>query len=302
MKFRTDGYHLLTPDQVLFKGLTLAQIDPEGCKSRKRMIYKFEKEYGMSPLDVASVWYDLVVGPGEDDGLSAKDISAKGFTMFLMAINFLWKCPKNCTDLSNKFHIGERQCRGQPFWDWVEKIAALKRKKIRFEFGEEVYLLSVDGVDFDIWEPKHDTINKDPRQMSHKSHHGAVKYEIAISVHRPQVMWISGPHSGGKNDYTIFKEGLQQMIPDGKLGIADRGYGRESNKKVSLPSKQDSKELHNYKARVRCRHETFNGRIKKFDSMSKTWRYGAEKHGYAFEAVVVLCQYTMENGFPLYDA
>ena len=294
---------MLTPKEVLWKGLALASINPEACKTEKQMIYKFKKEYGLEPLDVASVWYDLVVGQNDVASLLPKEISTRGFKMFLMAISFLWNAPKNCTALSNKFKVGERNCRGAPFWYWVEKIAALKEKKIVWDdTGEEIFFVTVDGVDFKVWEPQHKTLNRDPKKMSHKCKHGAYKCEIAISVHRPQVMWISGPHDGGKNDYTIFKEELENKIPEGKLAITDRGYGGQSKGKVSAPSAHDSKELNKFKARARCRQETFNARIKKFAAMANDWRFGKEKHKLAFEATVVLCQYRMDNGYPLYDA
>jgi hypothetical protein len=76
------------------------------------------------------------------------------------------------------------------------------------------------------------------------------------------------------HDKTIFVEmGLRERIPLGKKVITDRVYGAqahaEDHVKLSLPNPMDDLELANFKARVRARHETFNGRLKFFKSLSK---------------------------------
>jgi hypothetical protein len=80
----------------------------------------------------------------------------------------------------------------------------------------ETFILAVDGTDFQMWEVKHPTLPIDRSQCSHKFKHGAVKYEIAISTYSSKICWISGPHTGGKHDLTIFREGLKQKIAPGK--------------------------------------------------------------------------------------
>jgi hypothetical protein len=78
--------------------------------------------------------------------------------------------------------------------------------------------VSINGTDFRMREKKHPTLSVDKAQHLHKFKHGAVKYKITISVFRPQCIWISGPHRGGKHDLTIFQEGLKQNIkPGGKV-------------------------------------------------------------------------------------
>jgi hypothetical protein len=62
----------------------------------------------------------------------------------------------------------------------------------------------------------------------------------------------------------------------------------------------DSKELKKLKTRSRLRHESFNGRIKAFGILQNKFRHGFEKHGFALEAVVVIVQYQMDNGSPIY--
>jgi hypothetical protein len=152
---------------------------------------------------------------------------------------------------------------------------------------------------------KHPTLSQDRTQMSHKFKHGALKYEIAVSNYHSQVCWIGGPHRGGKHDLTMFREGgLKQKFADGKLCNVDRGYhsGRADEKMLCLPNLRDSKALNNFKSRSRLRGETFNGRLKTYEILNQTFRGGnQEKHRLAFEAVVVIWQYRMDNGEPLFE-
>lgn len=94
-------------------------------------------------------------------------------------------------------------------------------------------------------------------------------------------------------------EALCDKIPEGKLGIADSGY--QGGAKLALPNRGvDDQVLHNFKSRARCRHETFNGRIKFYSLLQQTFRHGAAKHRLAFEAICVTVQYQMENGAELF--
>ena len=132
-----------------------------------------------------------------------------------------------------------------------------------------------------------------------------MKYEIAISIFTAQVVWINGPFRGGENDLNMLRAGdLLNLIAEGKLIVADRGYkssvAREAAK-LSLPNPFDSKELNNFKSRARLRQETFNGRLKHFRALSDTFRHGFDKHKFVFEAVVVIVQYQMDNGSPIYS-
>ena len=119
------------------------------------------------------------------------------------------------------------------FWYWVIKISKLLRHKIRWDpsFSDDdgpIFIASVDGTDFKTWEKKHPLLNQDRRACTRKHNHGGVKCEIAISINESKVVWVSGPHRGGKHDITTFREGLKQMMPPGKLIIADSGCIGES--------------------------------------------------------------------------
>ena len=105
---------------------------------------------------------------------------------------------------------------------------------------------------------------------------------------------------------TILKEqGLKarlraSLCRNKKKGLADRGYQGQENY-LLLPTEIDEDFEHEYKSRGRCRHEGFNGRIKKYHSMDTFWKYGRSKHELAFMAICVTLQYQMENGSPLFD-
>lgn len=131
-----------------------------------------------------------------------------------------------------------------------------------------------------------------------------------LSLNESRCLWINGPFRGGKHDVDIFTSSLVDRIPAGKFVIADRGYKckRAAHRaKVSLPSSTDSKELANFKMRARCRQETFNARLKKFESLSGAlFRHGGgadagrEFFGIVIVAVCVIVQYQMDNGRELF--
>jgi hypothetical protein len=63
----------------------------------------------------------------------------------------------------------------------------------------------------------------------------------------------------------------------------------------------DDDEVRIFKNRARMRHETFNGRLKHFDILGLPFRHTEmRQHKAAFEAVAVIVQYQMENGYPLF--
>jgi hypothetical protein len=199
----------LSTRDVERKGLAVFHTSVER-KSRKWKLEEFHAHYyGSDALELADVWYDLTTTDIEGAQLTATEKSEKGFRFFLMAHHFLWTYPKNSRNISSRFKICECYCRGKSRWTWVGKIVALKAKKIVWDPrlnqpNIETFILSVDGTDFKMWEKKHPNLPRDPQQCSQKFKHGAVKYEIGLSVFRSQCVWISGPHRAAKHDMTIF--------------------------------------------------------------------------------------------------
>ena len=61
----------------------------------------------------------------------------------------------------------------------------------------------------------------------------------------------------------------------------------------------DSEELYNFKIRAQQCHETFNGQIKKFRCLFKTFHHSFDKHKVAFDASLCDCPVAirqMDNG------
>jgi hypothetical protein len=310
----------VSPKQILGYGLNIL-----GAKSSKwsesTKILVFHQHYGSSPLDLADIWYDLVVGDYVPDELklSDKEKNEKGLKRYMMTHFWLWAYPKNASMLATRFNCSECTCRGEPVWRWVKRIAAMKKKKIRWEYvtkeeNLEIFAISDDGTDFKLQEWKHPTLPRDNTGCSHKMKHAAAKYEVVLAVHRAKVVHIAGPFKGGTHDLEMFRQGgLKEKltllnrtmggIRQVALCLADRGYNSkiEDEKYLfSLPNGFDSKELNNFKSRGRLRHETFNARLKNFRCLSDTFRHGFDKHKFVFEAVVVIVQYQMDNGSPIF--
>jgi hypothetical protein len=301
---------LLSPMDVLKKGFEVCQGLPNNFTGpwTERRTDDFKSHYGSSPVVVANIWYDMMT-TDINLGLTESDKSDKGFKMLMIALHFLWTYPKNSKILASRFGICERKARGEPLWRWVRMLAKLKAKKFVWDASlddpnSQVFIVSVDGTDFKVWEKKHPTLPIDKGQYSHKFNHGALKYEIAIDIYRSKVVWISGPHRGGKHDKVIFSEGLQAKIRPGKKIITDRVYGSqatpEEHERLALPNPIDNPVLANFKARARARHESFNGRLKFFESLNKTFCHNSDNHVHIFEAVCVIVQYQMDNGAELF--
>lgn len=195
----------------------------------------------------------------------------------------------------------------------IQLVAGKSLKHIKIVWEERLnephpvqYVISIDGTDMKINEQQHDTEPINKAYFSHKLNHGALKYEIALSVLEPKCVWVNGPHPGGKHDITVLREGgLLDKVARGDLVIADRGYRTSvphEERKLSLPNSLGDKEVEKFKSRARSRHEGFNKRIKQFKVLYETYRHDIrKKHKWAFEAVVVTVQYQMEHGMPIFD-
>ena len=288
-------------------GLVHAGVQSNPKHGDRRRETDFRKHYGGSSLALADQWMDLQFTSGT---LTEDEKSLKGLDRFFIAHHVIWAYPKNAKITADKFNICEDYAKGDHLWDWIEKIGALRHRKIIWcprklnDPNAPTFIAAVNGTDFRVWEKRHPTLPKDPGQMSHKFKHGALKYLIAVANYESQICFVSGPHRGAKGDLTIFREDLFPKVAKGKLLNADRGFRskRQAEKDVlSLPNPSDSAELSRFKSRSRLRLETFNGRLKQYQILDQTFRGGIEKHEHAFFAVLVTWQYRMDNGEPLYD-
>ena len=84
-----------------------------------------------------------------------------------------------------------------------------------------------------------------------------------------RVVWIDGPHPASSHDLTIShrKGGLGDQVQKGTCGIGDSAFSNESeNIAISHPGERE--DIAKMKARLKARHETFNGRIKGYSILS----------------------------------
>jgi hypothetical protein len=290
------------------KSLRLVGIDPEKRWSKEKRSLNFKEHYGSTPLSLAHVWYDITVFDF-DASLKLKDFEKeqRGFMMFMVANFYVWTYPRNAGLIAAHFDIGKYYCRGRPLWIWIERVAALRAKKIVWireldDPNAECFVVTIDGTDFKTWEKKHPTLNMDTGQYTKKHAHGGLKYQVVISMYHQRVVHIYGPCRGGLGDKTMLTDsGVLGLIKKGKLAIVDRGYLNYANKdKLSWPNAQDHPAVNNIKSRGRLRQESFNGRCSYFKILNDEFRNGTKKHGAAFLMVAVLVQYSMENGNPLF--
>jgi hypothetical protein len=115
----------------------------------------------------------------------------------------------------------------------------------------------VNGTDFKIEEPT--PFNR--KSKSPKAVGAAVRYEVGIYKHSGDIVWIYGPHRGGKHDVTIFLETLQLMLEENEMVETDAGY---TGHKELIPNRNDylSEAEKKEKSDLRARHETVNRRFK----------------------------------------
>jgi hypothetical protein len=142
--------------------------------SHKVKAEDFKAHYGSSPLVIANIWHDLCHTSIKGARLEEKKTSEKGFKQYMLAHFHLWLYPKNVNLLmKTRLKICKRYLEGKELWYWPTKIGTLKDKKIVWSsdlnsYNTAIIALSVDGVNYQSWEKKHPTLNKDPSFYDHK--------------------------------------------------------------------------------------------------------------------------------------
>ena len=299
---------LFSPTKVLIRGFRyisgLSDITQDEIKDHHND--DFKSHYGSNSTHISVMWSDILM----QLDLKKEDKSENRFKRLLIAIFFLWAYPKNAAMLASTFGVCKRLVQGEYLWYWVRIIGKLKRYKVIWptetynDPNSQIFIITVDGVDFKVTENRrHPLFPIDTGEYSQKFAHAAFKYEIGIDCFTGKIFWLNGPFRAGMHDRTIYNMGLKDIIPEGKMVVCDRVYRskvKKENDSLSIPSLCDSKKLANFKIRLRCRHETFNGRIKNFASLSHTYHHDRSKHIAVFEAVCLMVIYQLENGNPLF--
>ena len=303
MRLDRPARFLLSASDVRERGLELLKRTYSHRATTRTREESIMSLYGSSSRVLAEQWYDLTTTSVEGAKLDPEDISEAGFLKFMKAHNWVWDYPKNAETFAQRWDQSKRISYGEHVWDFIMKIAQLKHSKIVWEdrlddVDLEIFIISVDGVDFRIREVSNARLNKVPGNCSHKHRHGALRYEIAVSVKTGRCVSINGPFRGAESELTIFDSSLSKKMLPGKMGIADGGYS--SRKQLSCTNVRDREDVRAFKRRVRMRHETFNGRLKNFRSLQDTFHHHQSKHGYVFDMVCVTVQYQLDCGAPLF--
>lgn len=158
-------------------------------------------------------------------------------------------------------------------------------------------MASVDGTDFQIYEPT----PFNPGWYSHKFKGPGLRYEVALAISTGDIVHINGPFPcGNYPDITIFRSKLKQMLEDGEMVEADRGYRGEYYHVRTTVDYDDDEELIS-KGKVLARHETVNRRFKQFGVLKQVFRHHIGVHRVVFESVVVLTQLSINNGDKLFQ-
>ena len=259
----------------------------------------FPAHFGSTAAVLADQFMDLQTTDIEGAKLTAEENSEDGLKSFLAAHYWLWIGPKNSHVMSTHLGLYEKACRGKPVWHWIEKISCLESFKIvwdkqaKFTDGAKIFSITTDGVDFKRWEPKHPRYPIDKKQCSHKFKSAGYRYLVCISVQTGHCVKISPPFPASTHDMVIFFKCVKPFLrwEDGVIGGKAFGSSRPDEFHMSRPNTQDEQELAKFKSRARCRHESFNKRMKNFASMDHTWRLTTDQHRQAFTVVALTVQY-----------
>ena len=300
-----------TAKEMLFEGLKLAGLDAEAQKAQpKSNLQDYVDLYGSRPEVLAVIWVDLQSTTYERARVPREKLN---LDYFHMTHHYLRQYPTESERRFDYLQVSRRkQTHREWVWYYVEKIRALKQQKFFIPRshidGDDIWIATLDGTMFSSWEIAGETRAKDPAMFSFKHQSAGFNAEVAISIKESRCIWINGPGKAGENsDLHLFQKegGFREVLHEiGKKVIADGGY-RGQQQFISTPNSHDSASVRKFKSRALKRHEAFNGMIKKFRCLSDKFRHTADKDAErwisCFEAVVVICQYHLENGSPLYN-
>jgi len=161
--------------------------------------------------------------------------------------------------------------------------------------------MSIDGTDFEILQQG--PAVKGNAFGSHKyAGKSALRYELGIDILAGNLVWVGGPYPAGAwPDIKIFKNELAHLLEPGERVEADNGYVGHPDK-IKCPNNDcNPTENLGMQARVRSRHETFNGRLKFWGILGQVYRHDIRVHGSVFYACAVITQLAIMNGEPLFE-
>ncbi len=163
-------------------------------------------------------------------------------------------------------------------------------------------MMTVDGMDFCILQKG--IAKKGDAFASHKYvSKFPLHYELGVDILAGNLVWIQGPYPAGKyTDIKNFNKVLHHFLELGEwVEAEDEGY-RGHLDKIKCPG-NDANPAENQvmQERVRSHHETLNGWLKTWGSLSQVFCHCITMHGDVSRACAVVTQLTVENGEPLFE-
>lgn len=310
-----DNIFVLTAAEILLLGLKQVNFTDERVNrvqgnpsTSKTNIDRFKGHFGCNHVVVAALWEDLQVTDLPQAKWKVKD--ADNIMHLFEALHFL-KSYKTELNRESTFDFSPKTLR-KHCWAVLAKIQALKSEQIVFpeDFGDDVWIMTVDGINFEINEPSNLPVSKDPHMFDHKHNHAGLTYELGVQLFDSKLIWMKGPFKAGEtNDAGRFsvEGGLREKLTTiNKKALGDKIYGSVANaNQISSYNAWDRDDVMQFKARAQMRHEQFNGMLTDFGCLANRFRHPSdnafEKFAICFEAVAVICCYRMDYGEPLYN-
>ena len=161
--------------------------------------------------------------------------------------------------------------------------------------------MSIDGMDFRV-EQQGPAVRGNPFGSHKYAGQSALCYELGIDILAGNLVWVGGPYPAGAwPDIKIFMNELAHLLEPGERVEADNGYVGHPEK-IKCPN-NDCNPVENLEmqARLRSRHETFNGRLKFWGILGQVFRHDIRLHGSVFWACAVISQLAVVNDEPLFE-
>lgn len=154
--------------------------------------------------------------------------------------------------------------------------------------------MSLDATDCRISEPS----PFDRMWYSHKLNGPGLKYEIALNIVTGDMVWVFGglPCGTYASDLSLARKEFVGELYVGEKVLADKGY-QDMNHFINSRIYPATAGL---QKQILARHETVNGRLKKFNLLNSPFRHTLEFHSVCFYAIANIVQMAIENGEPLF--
>ena len=158
----------------------------------------------------------------------------------------------------------------------------------------------------------------DSKWWSHKLNGPGVSFEVVTDPVDGHIRWVNGPHPASTHDLTFLRGGkkgkekewkkssLYFKLPEGLRLVGDSAYKGQLDK-VSITNDAHNPETKELFARMKSMQETVFKRMKDFKVLQGPFCHGQgtkdklEKIKLCFEACLVLVQYDVKNGHPLFQ-